>query len=239
MTTTKYIKRLFLIPTTLGDSEYYQVFPPINKEIVLKLSTFIVEDLRSARRFLKKNNYPGNFDDTTFYLLNEHTREEETISYLISENNNEEIGLMSEAGMPCLADPGSLIVKQAHHLGVRVIPLTGPSSIILALIASGFTGQNFLFHGYLPIKLNERIKVIKEIENDAWKKDQTQIFIEAPYRNQKLLNSILDVCNKNTMLCIATDITLRSEFIVSKPIREWRKAPPEINKKPTVFLLSK
>lgn len=239
MTTTKFIKRLYLIPTTLGDSDHEQIFPPINKEIILKLSTFIVEDLRSARRFLKRENYPGDFDDTTFHLLNEHTREEETFSFLISENNNEEVGLMSEAGMPCLADPGSFIVKQAHHLGIKVIPLTGPSSIILALIASGFNGQSFVFHGYLPIKINERTKVIKDLENIAWKKNQTQIFIEAPYRNQKLLSSILEICHKDTMLCIASNVTLSSELIVSKPILAWRKASPSINKKPTVFLLSK
>jgi 16S rRNA (cytidine1402-2'-O)-methyltransferase len=149
------------------------------------------------------------------------------------------IGLLSEAGTPCIADPGSDIVKIAHEKNIKIIPLIGPSSIILSLMASGFNGQNFAFHGYLPIENNARSKKIKELEKTLFREDQTQIFIETPYRNMKLLNSILENCSNKTNLCIASDITLDSEFIISKSIYNWKKNIPEINKKPTIFLLYK
>jgi len=231
--------KLYLIPAKLGDSEYEAIFPNINKELILSIDTFIIEDLRSARRFLKSLNYPGNFDNVNFHLLNEHTESEETSHYLDAINEGKDVGILSEAGMPCIADPGNVIVRMAHRKDIAVIPLTGPSSIFLSLAASGFNGQNFSFLGYIPIKPNERSNFLKEVEKRVWKLRQTQIFIEAPYRNVKLFESIIQNCGTNTMLCIACDITLNTEFIRTKSIAEWKKVKPDIHKRPTVFLLYK
>jgi 16S rRNA (cytidine1402-2'-O)-methyltransferase len=229
---------LYLIPTTLGTSAYERVFPEFNRKIILGLKNFIIEDIRSARRFLKSVKYPGNFDDVIFQDLNKHTAEEDTFTYLQPLANFQDIGLMSEAGVPCLADPGNIIVKQAHELGYKVVPLIGPSSILLALIASGFNGQNFSFVGYLPVKPFDRNRKIKELESIARKTGQTSIFIETPYRNTQLFNAITENCHPDTMLCIAADITLETEFIASKNITKWKKSPPDIRKRPTVFLIS-
>ena len=229
---------LYLIPTKLGSSSYEKVFPEYNRFLILSLKNFIIEDLRSARRFLKSVNYPGNFDEVVFQDLNKHTKEEDTYSYLQAIKNGENIGLMSEAGVPCVADPGNLIVKRAHELGYKVVPLVGPSSILLALIASGFNGQNFAFLGYLPIKPNERDRKIKEVEADSRKTGQTKIFIETPYRNQQLFNALIATCHQETMMCIASNLTLDTEFIESKTMRMWKKTPPNLQKKPTVFLIS-
>lgn len=238
MSVKKTIGTLYLIPTTLGTSDYSKVFPELNREIILSLKNFIIEDIRSARRFLKSVNYPGNFDDVTFQDLNKHTDEADTFTYLKPLAKSQDIGLMSEAGVPCLADPGNIIVKQAHEQGYKVVPLIGPSSIILALIASGFNGQNFSFVGYLPVKPFDRNRKIKELESIARKTGQTSIFIETPYRNTQLFNAITESCHPDTMLCIAADITLETEFIVSKNIAKWKKSPPDIRKRPTVFLIS-
>jgi len=229
---------LYLIPTKLGPSSYERVFPEYNRKIILGLENFIIEDIRSARRFLKSINYPGNFDNVNFQEIGKHIKEEETYSYLKPMQDSINIGLMSEAGVPCVADPGNLIVAQAHDLGYKVVPLIGPSSILLALIASGFNGQNFSFLGYLPVKPNERDKKIKEIETDSRRTGQTMIFIETPYRNDQLFKSITENCNADTMLCIATDISLETEFIKSKNIANWKKSPPNLQKRPTVFLIS-
>ena len=229
---------LYLIPTTLGTSVYNKVFPELNREIILSLKNFIIEDIRSARRFLKSLNYPGNFDDVNFQDLNKHTDEADTFSYLDPLGESQNIGLMSEAGVPCLADPGNIIVKQAHERGYKVVPLIGPSSILLALIASGFNGQNFSFVGYLPVKPFDRNRKIKELESNARKTGQTSIFIETPYRNTQLFKAITENCHPETMLCIAADITLETEFIASKNIAKWKKSLPDIQKRPTVFLIS-
>ncbi len=229
---------LYLIPTKLGSSSYERVFPEYNRNIILNLKHFIIEDIRSARRFLKSLNYPGNFDNVVFQDLNKHTKEEDTYSYLNPIEHSKNIGLMSEAGVPCVADPGNLIVKRAHELGYKIVPLVGPSSILLALIASGFNGQNFSFIGYLPVKPSERDKKIKEIETDTRKSGQTKIFIETPYRNQQLFNAIIANCHPDTMMCLASDITLDSESIESKNMDAWKKSPPDFQKKPTVFLIS-
>lgn len=239
MNTKKDNGTLYLIPTKLGSSTYERVFPEYNRDIILGIKNFIVEDIRSARRFLKSLNYPGNFDDVVFQDLNKHTKEEDTHTYLNSIVQSNDIGLLSEAGVPCLADPGNVIVKQAHERGYKVVPLIGPSSIILALIASGFNGQNFSFLGYLPVKLHERNKRIKEIDSDARRTGQTKIFIETPYRNQQLFNALISNCQPDSMLCIASNITLDTEFIASKSIAKWKKTPPNLQKKPTVFLISK
>ena len=232
--------KLFLIPNTLGDSKHSLVFPVINKEIILSLDIFIIEDLRSSRRFLKKNEYPGNFDNVQFILLNEHSKEADSTQELLDLfMTGKNIGLLSDAGMPCLADPGMMAVQLAHQVNYKVIPLIGPSSLFLALAASGLNGQKFAFHGYLPIKQNECSKVIRNLENNAAELNQTQLFIEAPYRNQRMLDIILKTCHPDTQLCIACDITLESEYIKTKAVSSWKTQPPDIHKKPTVFLLSK
>ena len=229
---------VFLIPVFLSDTNQNEVFPSVNLEIINVLDNFIVEDLRTARRFLRKVGFDKDFDKVNFYLLNEHTESSEIYTYLDKVKVGQNIGLMSEAGIPCVADPGFEIVNLAHQLGIKVKPLIGPSSILLALMGSGFNGQQFVFHGYLPIEKNERRKAIINIENKARKSNQTQIFIETPYRNNKLLADILTFCGDNTLLCIATDITGENEFIKTKSIRDWRKVKIDLHKKPTVFLIN-
>ncbi|MCK4288597.1 MAG: SAM-dependent methyltransferase [Bacteroidales bacterium] len=229
--------KLYLIPSSLGNSKLNSIIPEYNSKIINRLDEFIVENIRTARRFLKKTGFKKSFDNITFYILDKHSDQTEILSYLNSIDKGKDIGLLSEAGTPCIADPGAEIVRMAHQKNIRVIPLVGPSSIFLALMASGFNGQNFVFHGYLPIKKYLKINKIKTLEKDAQQKNQTQIFIETPYRNKQLLDSIIETCNKETLLCIACDITLKNEFITTKTIAEWSKNLPEIHKRPTVFLL--
>ncbi|MBE9480714.1 MAG: SAM-dependent methyltransferase [Bacteroidetes bacterium] len=229
--------KLYLIPSSLGNSKLNSIIPEYNSKIINRLDEFIVENIRTARRFLKKTGFKKSFDNITFYILDKHSDQTEILSYLNSIDKGKDIGLLSEAGTPCIADPGAEIVRMAHQKNIRVIPLVGPSSIFLALMASGFNGQNFIFHGYLPVKKYLKINKIKTLEKDAQQKNQTQIFIETPYRNKQLLDSIIETCNKETLLCIACDITLKNEFITTKTIAEWSKNLPEIHKRPTVFLL--
>lgn len=238
--------KLYLIPTPISDADYLKVLPQGAIDIIHTLDEFIVEELRTARRFLKKIGYTKDFEEVTFHLLNEHTKSEETNHFLDHALQGKNIGLLSEAGCPCIADPGNIIVRLAHENNIQVHPLTGPSSILLALMASGFNGQNFAFTGYLPIEKNARIKRIRELERlalstclPARRANQTQIFMEAPYRNNQLLQDIIKTCREDTMLCIATDITSLSESIISKPIYEWKKKLPDINKRNTVFLIYK
>lgn len=229
--------KLYLIPTTLGESQIDSVIPPHIKEIVNNIDFFIVENIRTVRRYLKKLDSSISIDDLTFYELNKHTSPNDINEYLKPTLEGKSIGLISEAGAPGVADPGADIVKLAHEAKIQVIPLVGPSSILLSLMASGMNGQNFAFVGYLPIKQPERIKQLQFLERRAQTENQTQIFIEAPYRNQKLLEDILKGCSSNTMLCIASDITLENEFIETKTISQWKKRVPDINKRPTIFLL--
>lgn len=227
---------LYLVPVTLGTEKYQHVIPADVIHIISRLRHFIVEDIRSARRFLRliDKNFP--IDDSEFYILNEHTDNAILGTYLTHLESGTDIGLMSEAGLPCIADPGSPIVRLAHKKSIRVLPLSGPSSILLALIASGMNGQNFSFRGYIPIKKDERIRAIKELEKEAGK-GVTQIIIEAPYRNQKLLEDILASCNPETILCIAVDISMESEYIKTDSIKSWRNKIPLINKRPAIFIL--
>lgn len=229
---------VFLIPVFLADTSSNSVFPNDNIEIIAGLDNFIVEDLRTARRFLRKVGFKKDFDKINFYELNEHTDPSEIYTYLDDVKNGKDIGLMSEAGIPCVADPGYQIVSLAHQNGIDVKPLIGPSSILLALMGSGFNGQQFVFHGYLPIDRSERRNTILNIEKIARKSNQTQIFIETPYRNNKLVADILAFCANNTMLCIATDITGKNEFIKTKSIGLWKKTKIDLHKKPTVFLIN-
>ena len=230
---------LFLIPTVISENTSEKVLPSYLISIINGLDEFIVEDERSARRFLKAAGYLKPLDSITLHQLNKHTDITELPAFLNSLIHGKNIGLLSEAGCPCVADPGSAIVKLAHEHQILVKPLVGPSSILLALMASGLNGQNFVFHGYLPIEKNARIKKIKELENKSNRENQTQIFMEAPFRNMQLLNDILHSCNSNTSLCIASDITGSNEFIQTKSISEWKNKIPELNKKTVIFLLYK
>lgn len=230
---------LYLIPTTLGDSLINDVIPNNVKDIVNSINFYVVENIRTARRYLKKLEITTPIDDLTFFTLNKHTTANELTQFLVPISKNYNVGVISEAGAPGVADPGADIVKIAHKKNIKIVPLVGPSSILLSLMASGMNGQNFSFLGYIPIKNPERIKKIKAIEKNSFSFNQTQIFIEAPYRNQVLLDNILKNCDAQTMLCIATDITLDTEFIKTKSIVEWQKNVPQINKRPTIFLLHK
>ncbi len=229
--------KLYLIPTTLGDSDLQWVIPEQVLQSLNSIHHFIVENVRTARRFLIKAKITNKIDDLHFYEMNKHTKPEEFDSIIKPLTDGINMGLLSEAGVPCVADPGSEIVKIAHQKNIQVVPFIGPSSIILALMASGMNGQNFTFLGYLPIKSHLRIKQIRFIEKRSMQENQTQIFIEAPYRNQQLLKDLLATCKENSRLCIATDITLSSEFIKTKPIKDWKKNIPDINKRPTIFLI--
>jgi 16S rRNA (cytidine1402-2'-O)-methyltransferase len=228
---------LYLIPTPLGETGFDAGMPAFNLHILLGIDTFIVEELRTARRFLRKAGYTKDFEEVTFHLLNEHTPDHEASGMLESSSAGKHVGLLSEAGLPCIADPGNIVVRLAHRKGIRVIPLIGPSSIMLALMASGLNGQNFVFHGYLPVKPDERTKVLRELEHAASKGNQTQIFIETPYRNLQMLESIVKVCHPSLTLCIAADLTLETEWIRSLTLNEWKKQKPELHKRPAVFLL--
>jgi len=228
---------LYLIPSFLGESLTDAVFPSANREIISKVSYFIVEEIRTARRFLKKICPGIEIDSLTFMIYNEHSISADASSFLDPLLKGRDAGIISEAGTPCVADPGSLLVRQAHESGIQVIPLVGPSSLLLALMASGFNGQQFVFHGYLPIDKTDRVKRLREIEQDIIKKGQTQIFIETPYRNLQLFKSITETCQDSTLLCLATSLTTSGESIITLPIKEWKKKKPELNKKPTVFLL--
>jgi len=228
---------LYLIPSSLGESLPDRVFPSGNSEIIRTLKYFIVEEIRTARRFLKKICPEIEIDSLSFTLYNEHSSTTDTYSFLEPLLKGHDAGILSEAGTPCVADPGSLIVQMAHQAGIRVVPLVGPSSLLLALMASGFNGQQFVFHGYLPIDKPARTRRIREIEQEMIRKDQTQIFIETPYRNLQLLQAITETCQESTLLCLATSLTTSEEKIITLPVKEWKKQKPDINKKPTVFLL--
>ena len=228
---------LYLIPCTLGEADMALSVPTGITNVINGIDTYIVENERSARRYLKKAGIKKAIDDLTFNVLNKHTDPHKVAAYLNPCTAGADIGLISEAGCPAIADPGAEIVKRAHEESIRIIPLVGPSSILLALMASGMNGQNFCFNGYLPIERGKRIDKLKELERNASTKGQTQIFIETPYRNQKLLMDLLASLNDNTRLCIATDITLGTEFIKTLPVKEWKKETPAINKRPTIFLL--
>ena len=230
---------LYLIPVTLGDSPIDQVLPPYNTRIISDLQYFIVENIRSARRFLKKCNHEIDINALTFYELNKHTLKEEISTFLIPLYSGQSIGVISEAGCPAIADPGADVVALAQNEGYKVVPLVGPSSILMALMASGFNGQSFAFQGYLPIDGTERVKKLKQLENRVYHEDQTQIFIETPYRNDSLADDILTHCKGQTKLCIAMNISCENEYIVTKRIKAWKQNLPKMHKQPCVFLLYK
>ena len=230
---------LYLIPTSLGETSFDKIFPAYNNLIISDLKYFIVEDIRTARRFLKKSNPQIVIDNLTFFQLNQHTSPEEIITFLTPMNQGNDMGVISEAGCPAIADPGADVVAIAQKNGYKVVPLVGPSSILLALMASGFNGQSFAFVGYLPIQGNDRSKMLKKLENRVYNENQSQIFIETPYRNMKMLEEIFSTCQPSTKLCIAADITLETEFIQTKTIQSWKKLIPDLNKRPCIFILYK
>jgi len=231
---------LYLIPTILGDTaETADVIPAKINRIINTIDEYIVENEKSARHYLKKMGIQKPLQEITLHLLNQHTPVQEISGYLNSISEGKNIGIISEAGCPGIADPGADVVKMAHEKNIQVVPLVGPSSIFLALMASGFNGQNFAFNGYLPKERPDRIKKIKELERLAQQKDQTQLFIETPYRNTHMLEDILTSCEGSTKLCIACDITLSTEYIKTKTIAAWKKQVPDINKRPTIFLIYK
>jgi 16S rRNA (cytidine1402-2'-O)-methyltransferase len=226
---------LFLIPTILAPETQETVLPPQIKAVVSELNVFFVEELRTARRFISSLKLNKVIDEITFYELNKDTPPEQTLSQL--KNLKTDAGIISEAGCPGIADPGAVAVGFAHQLGHRVVPLVGPSSILMALMASGFNGQSFTFNGYLPIDKQLRIKSLQSLEQIAKKKQQTQIFMETPFRNNQLLEDVLQNLNPETLLCIACNVTAEDEFIKTLRIKDWRKSKPDLHKKPTIFLL--
>lgn len=228
--------KIYLIPVTLGDQNYQDVIPQGVLRITRSLRLFTVENIRSARRYLRliDRNFP--IDETEFLELSEHTLESELADYLDPVLRGRDMGLMSEAGLPGIADPGALLVSAAHRKRIRIIPMTGPSSILLALISSGLNGQKFTFNGYLPVKPSERAGALRELERKS-AEGFAQVFIETPYRCQKMLESILSVCSSDTLLCIASDLTLPAESIRTMTVSEWRKNSPSINDRLTVFII--
>lgn len=230
---------LFLIPVTLGDTEHRRVLPEYNLEVIRGIRHFVVENVRTARRFLKKADPAIVIDDLTFYELNKHTSPEVVAGYLAPLAKGESVGVISEAGCPAVADPGADVVAIAQRKRYPVVPLVGPSSIILSVMASGFNGQSFAFHGYLPIDANERMNVIKKLESRVYSENQTQLFIETPYRNQKLVEELIKLCRPSTKLCIASNITCADEFIQTRPVKDWAGKVPDLAKKPTIFLIYK
>ena len=230
---------LYLLPVTLGETSIEKVLPAYNKEIILGIKHFIVEDIRSARRFLKKVERSINIDELTFFPLNKHTSPEAISGYLKPLMEGNPMGVISEAGCPAVADPGADVVAIAQRKNLKVVPLVGPSSIILSVMGSGFNGQSFAFHGYLPIEPNERAKRIKTLEQRVYSENQTQLFIETPYRNHKMMEDIIKNCRPQTKLCVAANITCEGEYIKTKTVKEWQGKLPDLNKIPCIFLIYK
>ncbi|MDD3038982.1 SAM-dependent methyltransferase [Bacteroides sp.] len=230
---------LYLLPVTLGDTSIEKVLPSYNAEIIRGIRHFIVEDIRSARRFLKKVDHDIDIDSLTFYPLNKHTSPEDISSYLKPLTGGTSMGVISEAGCPAVADPGADVVAIAQRKRLKVVPLVGPSSIILSVMASGFNGQSFAFHGYLPIEPGERAKKLKALEQRVYTESQTQLFIETPYRNHKMIEDILHNCRPQTKLCIAANITCDDEYIQTRAVNDWKGNLPDLSKIPCIFLLYK
>ena len=229
---------LYLIPALIGDSSTDFALPSSTQAVVNDIRFYAVENLRSARRFLSKLKISTPISELEFAELNKRTPTNEIEAIVAQLVKGTSVGVISEAGCPAIADPGATIVGLAHEKGIKIVPMVGPSSILLALMASGMNGQNFVFHGYLPKEKHKRIRSIAEVEKQAYDNEQTQIFMEAPYRNMPLLEDVIKHCKESTRLCVATSITSSDERIVTRTIAQWRENIPNINKKPTIFLLS-
>lgn len=231
--------KLYLIPTTLGDNDPMEVLPYLVKKKVETLFNFIVENEKTARKSIKSIDPTKVQADLKISLLNKRTQASEYQAMLAPCLKGENVGLMSEAGCPGVADPGAVIVKLAHEKNIQVVPLVGPSSILLAIMASGMNGQSFTFNGYLPIEKGEKKATLKNLERYSIEKNQSQIFIETPYRNNKMLEDILAALQPNTHLCIACDITLETEYIKTMRVSEWKKVNIDLSNRPAIFIIHK
>ena len=230
--------KLYLIPSPLGDYDPAEVIPAPVIEKIKHLKTFVVEEVRTARRYLSAAGLKGHIEELDFHELNEHTTTEEVEALVKLFAKGNDVGLISEAGLPAVADPGASLVALCHRKGIEVIPFTGPSSLMLALMSSGMNGQSFAFRGYLPAKAEERRQELKNIEKLSSSTGQTQIFIETPYRNDAMLKDILEVCKGGTELCVAANITLPDAFIKTMSVEKWRADKPILGKRPCVFIIS-
>ena len=235
----KTIGKLYLIPTTLGDNAPLEVLPISIKKIIEQVDTFIVENEKTARRFIKSIQPKKQQPTLTFFHLNKFTDPTEIPSFLDSCLEGKNIGLLSEAGCPGVADPGADIVSIAHDKNIQVVPLVGPSSILLAIMSSGMNGQNFTFNGYLPIDNKDRKQELKYLERISFEKKQSQIFIETPYRNNKMLEEMCQTLSSDTRICVACDITLPTEYIKTKTVNDWKKNKVDLHKRPTIFIIYK
>lgn len=231
--------KLYMIPQTLGDTSSLDHLSPLIQQTVLKLDCFIVENEKAGRRFIKRICPEKPQRELKLQSLNKFTEPQEIQTMLAPCMEGKSIGMISDAGCPGIADPGAVLAAKAHENGIKVVPLVGPSSILLALMASGLSGQSFSFHGYLPIDKTQRRNTLRNLEKDSGKKQQTQLFIETPYRNNDMLESLLQTLHPNTMLCIACDLTMESEYIATKPVVKWRKNKPDLHKRPCLFLFQK
>lgn len=229
---------LFLIPTPLGGDDLRYVLPDAVFSTVARLDTFVVEEVRTARRFLSAAGLKGRIDTLQLYELNEHSTPQDAEGYLQLLLDGRDVGLLSEAGLPAVADPGAALVKLAQEHDIEVVPLVGPSSLMMALMSSGTNGQNFAFNGYLPVKPQQRKESLRKLEKLSAQTGQTQIIIETPYRNDAMLADMLEVLKPATRICIAADITMPTQFIRTKTAAQWKKAPAAIGKRPCVFIIS-
>lgn len=227
---------LFLIPVMLGDTTPEGVLPQSVLKTVALIDDYVVENSKTARKFIKSMCPKKKQATLNLFELNKHTDASEIQSFLTPLLNGKDMGLMSDAGCPGVADPGAAIVALAHEKGIKVVPLVGPSSILLSLMASGMNGQSFAFHGYLPIDKNEKKNKIKQLEKISAEQNQSQLFIETPYRNNQMLDDLIKFLNPNTSLCIACDITLETEYIVTKTVAQWKKNKPDLHKRPCIFI---
>jgi 16S rRNA (cytidine1402-2'-O)-methyltransferase len=228
--------KLFLIPTIIAENTHQDVIPASVTQALKQINHFLAEDVRTARRFLSSLKIYESIEQLDFNVLNKDTKEQELKELFAPILNGKNLGVLSESGCPGIADPGALAAKYAHQHGIRVVPLTGPSSILLALMASGLNGQKFAFHGYLPIDSKESAEAVKTLEKESRSKLQTQIFIETPYRNNQLATNLLKALHEDTLLCIAIDVTGKDESIRTRSVKDWRKRQPELPKSPAVFL---
>ncbi len=228
---------IYLLPVTLGDTPIENVLPEKNRQQMNQINYYVVENVRSARRFLSSAGIERPIRELIFFELNKHTPEGKIPEFIKPVFEGEHLGIISEAGCPGIADPGTEIVKLAHENNIKVIPLSGPSSILMALMASGLNGQSFAFNGYLPIDSAKRNKEIKKLENRSKSEKQSQIFMETPYRNNQLLKNLVQVCQPCTYLCIAADISLKTEYIKTQQISEWKQEIPDLHKRPAIFIL--
>ncbi|MGL4519497.1 MAG: SAM-dependent methyltransferase [Phocaeicola sp.] len=239
MTTNSSFGKLYLIPTTMGDCDPMDVLPQTIKRSIDFIDHYIVENEKTARKSIKIVQPEKKQSELVLFTLNKHTENKEHLAMVQPLFEGKNMGLMSEAGCPGVADPGAAIVKIAHEKGIQVIPLVGPSSILLALMASGMNGQSFTFNGYLPIEKDEKKSALKFLEKLSFDKNQSQIFIETPYRNNKLLEDLIQILHPETHLCVATDITLPTEYIKTKKINAWKKEKVDLHKRPTIFIVHK